>query len=327
MEFYVTRDKDKDSLMHYGILGMRWGVRRYQNEDGSLTPAGEKRYNSLREAKTEQIKQETAGEYREKVKNENELAYQIGKAGTVTGYAAQTAQKRADKANQKLEKANNSGRSSKIQKAQARADLENKVAEDLWNEYNDYVTRGEQHVARLIETYGQEKVKGLSYRTNKSKNMNEPDKLLNEKTSNWKDYAKAAAISAVETAVFHLAGVPLIAINIPKTAKQQGNDLANARRREAKLEQKRAQLKQKQNKQSNANLNPVKTSFTDSEIKQAKKHASESDLYDLEFLERVQNKTYATGTHTPAKKKRMLNEYDKYLSDPMTYRPPEGDEE
>ena len=31
-------------LYHHGIKGMRWGVRRYQNEDGSLTEAGKKRY-------------------------------------------------------------------------------------------------------------------------------------------------------------------------------------------------------------------------------------------------------------------------------------------
>ena len=32
-------------LYHYGIKNMKWGIRRYQNKDGSLTPAGIKRYN------------------------------------------------------------------------------------------------------------------------------------------------------------------------------------------------------------------------------------------------------------------------------------------
>lgn len=32
-------------LVHHGIKGQKWGVRRYQNEDGSLTAAGRKQYD------------------------------------------------------------------------------------------------------------------------------------------------------------------------------------------------------------------------------------------------------------------------------------------
>ena len=37
----------QDSLTHHGIKGQKWGVRRYRNEDGSLTPAGKKRQAKL----------------------------------------------------------------------------------------------------------------------------------------------------------------------------------------------------------------------------------------------------------------------------------------
>ncbi len=35
----------KNYLSHHGILGQKWGVRRYQNKDGTLTDKGKKRYN------------------------------------------------------------------------------------------------------------------------------------------------------------------------------------------------------------------------------------------------------------------------------------------
>ena len=34
----------QNELYHHGIKGMKWGIRRYQNKDGSLTPQGKKKY-------------------------------------------------------------------------------------------------------------------------------------------------------------------------------------------------------------------------------------------------------------------------------------------
>lgn len=77
----------EDYLAHWGVKGMRWGVRRYQNKDGTLTPAGQKRYNKemtklKAEEKVLKNKQKTQAKINkleEKRRSVNEQKRNIGK--------------------------------------------------------------------------------------------------------------------------------------------------------------------------------------------------------------------------------------------------------
>ena len=67
------------TLQHWGIKGMRWGVRRYQNKDGSLTPAGKKRREQELSNEAEKAKRA------EEAKRQHEAARQKAiKSGTAT---------------------------------------------------------------------------------------------------------------------------------------------------------------------------------------------------------------------------------------------------
>jgi len=74
--------KTKDELYHHGIKGQKWGVRRFQNEDGSYTAAGRKRYGY------DERSGSSDGKSKKGLSDKQKKALKIGAAVTTTALVA-----------------------------------------------------------------------------------------------------------------------------------------------------------------------------------------------------------------------------------------------
>ena len=75
-------DMNEYELYHHGVKGMRWGVRRYQNKDGSLTPAGKKRISKEYKKLSDEVERELVKSYNSRYVNAyNKAADTMNKGG------------------------------------------------------------------------------------------------------------------------------------------------------------------------------------------------------------------------------------------------------
>ena len=202
----------EDILVHHGILGMKWGIRRYQNQDGTLTSEGKKR-----------AKQE--------YKDDNKKAYELGKDATVAGRATGRSMRRTIKLENKLDKLyekDPEGLKSRKQKLRSKWDASAASTASLMNTYTKSRQKAEEHCKSLIEKYGDEAVKSIKYFDYKLPNGKyspKSIKVMNERVHKISDYAVAAGLSASMTALMQFGGVPAFVLYTPATADQQGRQM------------------------------------------------------------------------------------------------------
>lgn len=111
-------------LAHYGVLGQRWGVRRFQNEDGSLTADGRERYGMSSERLTTRSKMQAARsrayDRYERTENSIESGYKRGQKLSDTDY--------------KRERENEKAYRDEDKRIKETAKQDRKVAQQVWKD-------------------------------------------------------------------------------------------------------------------------------------------------------------------------------------------------
>ena len=214
-EYIITSDGSfvsEDELYHYGVKGMKWGVRRYQNPDGTLTSAGKKKA-------------------RQEYKEDNKKAFELGKEASVYGHAAAKSMNRTIKIENKLDKQyekDPEGINRRTQALRKKWDASSKTSAQLAQAYSAARDAGEKHYESLIDKYGKDAIIPIKYKDIKLKEgKHSPSsfRTINEETNSISDYAIDAGVTAATVALNIMGVLPVGVITMPTNASQKASKL------------------------------------------------------------------------------------------------------
>lgn len=193
-------------LAHYGIKGQKWGIRRFQNADGTWTAAGKERYGDS-EGLTRKDKKAIRSEY----KADNKTAFELGKSATIAGRAASYARKKEEKAQKKYDRNKSAKNADKLKTAK-------KLRGDWEAEAKRRQKQAEDHRKELVSKYGKEHVSSLKF--DKKGRMNEKVHTGKDFTSAW---IKSWGVGVAATVL----GSPISILYYPTTKNQMGRKAYN----------------------------------------------------------------------------------------------------
>lgn len=153
MELYTVEGFRIDSLTHHGVKNQKWGVRKYQNPDGSLTPEGRKHYGVAKKALKANNKA---------IKNQAMALYRARRKGTFTNAISMLSSDAPTRSAQY-----------QADPMKVRRQVEKRVVQNMEKQLDKSIADGQKMVDKYKKDYGTNRVKDIDTRRYKtlSKNM------------------------------------------------------------------------------------------------------------------------------------------------------------
>ncbi|MBO7451256.1 MAG: hypothetical protein J6U54_12910 [Clostridiales bacterium] len=188
------------TLQHHGIMGQKWGVRRYQNADGSLTDAGRKRYMRTDKRLIENQRVKTVQ----------------------SGYNERRSMKQAKKYLERVRKAEEKGKLT--QKKLSKAEMKLSVASQMLLDYMENHEEYKKMVSDAKEKYGDKQIKDINYKSFKIDKDGRRKEYVDGSVIPASTYITDGLISAASMTLMATGVTPIGMVLLPSESKTKARN-------------------------------------------------------------------------------------------------------